>query len=250
MTTAQHLGAPPVAGRGPARVLPSGRRRLEGNTRTGTELSSLYTSLALLGIAALASAAASSLLPGMGGETISGEAASTEAGRGLLATAPWQWAAGIASAVYGLGALTYGFVSFRSGTMRRADTLRLVVSIAALFHLTGLLLGVWRMPEASRTFDITLASLLALELSVIAVLGWRRNAALRQEPRTRKEPTAAAVVGTLFAASVLVAALTTVGMAASTAGELAVPHSGHSDTPDSPSVPSNIEQLKNQDHHH
>lgn len=250
MTTAQHLGAPPVAGRGLARVvpisgLPSGRRRLEGNTGTSTELSSLYTSLALLGIAALASAAASSLLPGLGGE-----AASTEAGRGLLAIAPWQWVVGIASAVYGLGALTYGFVSFRSGTMMRADTLRIVVSIAALYHLTGLLLGLWRMPEASRTFDITLASLLALELSVIAVLGWRRNATLRQEPRTRKEPTAAAVVGTLFAASVLVAALTTVGMAASTAGELAVPHSGHSDTPNSPSIPSNIEQLKNQDHHH
>ncbi|MHA7269971.1 hypothetical protein [Arthrobacter sp. HLT1-20] len=206
-------------------------------------MTSLYASLAFLGIAALAIAAASSLLPGLGGEP-------ADADRVLLATAPWQWVAGVASAVYGLAALAYGFISFRSGRIKRAGTLRLVVSAAALVHLTGLLFGLWRIPEASRTFDMTLASLLALELSVIAVLGWRRNAALRQESKTRKEPTAAAVVGTLFAASILVAALTTVGMAASTAGELAVPHSGHSETDKSPSVPSNIQQLKNQDHQH
>lgn len=245
MTTAQHLGAPPIAGRAPARVLLHGRRRLVSTTRTGTELTSLYVSLAFLGIAALAIAAASSLLPEMGGEPASATGV-------VLATAPWQWVAGVASAVYGLAALAYGFFSFRSGTIKRASTLRLVVSAAALFHLTALLLGLWRLPEASRTFDTTLASLLALELSVIAVLGWRRHAALRQESarKARKEPSAVAVVGTLFAASILVAGLTTVGMAASTAGELAVPHSGHGDTGNSPSVPGNIEQLKNQGHHH
>lgn len=247
MTTAQQLGAPPVAGRGPGRSLFSRRQRVESSARIGTELSSLYASLALLGIAALASAAASSLLPGIGGGS-----AGTEAGSALAGSAPWLWVAGIASGGYGLAALAYGFMSFRSGTIKGAATLRLVVSLAALFHLTGLLLGLWRMPEASRTFDMTLATLLALELSVIAVLGWRRNAALRREParKARREPSAVAVVGTLFAASILVAALTTVGMAASTAGDLAIPHSGHSDTPNSPALPGNIEQLKNQGHHH
>ncbi|MHA7305056.1 hypothetical protein ACX80E_07395 [Arthrobacter sp. TMN-49] len=241
MTTAQQLGASTVAGRGAGRILLSGRRRLESSARTETELSSLYVSLALLGIAALASAAASSLLPG-----ISGETAGTEAGGGWLTSAPWQWVAGIASGGYGLAALAYGFMSFRNGTIERAATLRLVLSITALFHLAGLLLGLRRMPEATPTFDMTLASLLVLELSVIAVLGWRRNAALRQEPaeKSRKEPSAVAVVGTLFAASILVAALTTVGMAASTAGELAVPHSGHGDTHDSPGSPDNTQLLK------
>lgn len=247
MTTAQQLGAPPVAGRGQGGSLFSRRQQLVSKAGAGTELSSLYVSLALLGIAALASAAASSLIPGLGGES-----AGSGDGTSWLMPAPVQWVAGIASGGYGLAALAYGFISFRAGTIKRAATLRLVVSLAALLHLAVLLLGLWRMPEASRTFDMTLASLLALELSVMAVLGWRSNAALRREAtRTAgREPSAVAVVGTLFAASILVAALTTVGMAASTAGDLAVPHSGHSDTQDSPSVPGNLEHLKNQGHHH
>ena len=160
--------------------------------------------------------------------------------------------AGIASAVYGLAALAYGFISFRSRHHQASSHAATGGFIGRTVPPGGLLLGLWRMPEASRTFDMTLASLLALELSVMAVLGWRQQCrpAAGSHQESRREPSAVAVVGTLFAASILVAALTTVGMAASTAGDLAVPHSGHSDTANSPSVPSNIEHLKNQGHHH
>ncbi len=134
--------------------------------------------------------------------------------------------------------------------------LRAGVSLLAGLHLAVLVAGIWRMPEEARTFDVTLAALASLELSVIAVLGWRRNAELRKGPNFRvREPSAPAVVGILFAASVLVAAITTSGMAASTAGELAVPHSGHHNTPQhSPQQESPdrgiLQQMKEQGHHH
>lgn len=213
----------------------------------------LYVSLALLGIASLAIAASSSLLPW------------TNSGTPVLA-GPVAWAVALASAAYGLSALCYGLGSFRSGTLPRVGVLGLVVAVAAAIHLSTFVAGLWRMPETGRTFDVTLASLLVLELSVSAVLGWANNAALRRRPSRRapkrpgREPSAAALVGTLFAASILVASLTTAGMAASTAGELAVPHSGHGDSGhgdsghggshDEPTVPSNLQQLKEQGHHH
>ncbi|WP_425863350.1 hypothetical protein [Arthrobacter sp. TWP1-1] len=224
-------------------------KTVERRSQTGTQLSSLYISLALLGIAALASAATSSLIIGLGGAATG---LADPAGNIIWISAASSWAAGILSGIYCLSSLAYAFVSFRKGALPNASALRLVVALAAGVHLIGLLEGLWRWPTSTRTFDVTVASLLVLELSVIAVLGWRRNTELRigQSIKFGKDPSAMAVVGSLFAASILVAGITTVGMAASTAGELAVPHSGHKSTENSPGVPSNIEQLKNQGHHH
>lgn len=227
MTTAQHWQAPPTAGRGFASTSPASTSPASTKAEAGTDVASLYAGLALLGIAALAGAAASSLIPGL-------------------------WMAGIVSAAYSLATLAYAFLSLRKGFLPKESVLLLVLGSAALLHLAGLLQGLWRMPEAGRTFDVTLASLLVLELSVVAVVGWRRNAVLRRQPGrgSQREPSAVLIVGAIFAASILVAAITTVGMAASTAGDLAVPHSGHGGSHDAPVVPGNIQQLKEQGHHH
>ncbi|PYI66037.1 hypothetical protein CVV68_15705 [Arthrobacter livingstonensis] len=206
------------------------------STQTGGELASLYVSIAAVGIAALSSAAASSLIAGLNG--VGGAAA-------------WgQWVAVIAASSWAVAGLLYAFVSFRTANLPTILTVRAVVA-AASAHLAILIVGMWRLPEDLRSLDLTLASLLVLEMSVIAVLGWQHNSGLRvRVPGARHKPSALAVVGTLFAASILVASVTTVGMAASTAGELAVPHSGHgATTPGSP-LPGNLEQLKHSGHHH
>lgn len=243
MATVQQPSVPATAGRGRARL------EAAAASRQGTsDLAPLCVSIAMLGIAALASAAASSLIPGLGGT-----ASSMNASTGILVG---SGAAGLASAAYGLAALGYGFVSFRQGRLPAARTLQLTVSIAAVLHLLALLVGLWRLPEVGRSFDVTLASLLVLELSVIAVVGWQRNTALRRSPdlARAKQRSALAVVGTMFAAAILVAAVTTAGMAASTAGSLAVPHSGHGGTEgsvtDTGQLPANIQNLKDQGHHH
>ena len=248
MTTAQHAGVPSLDGRDSSAVPTNSMKSASHRSQAGTQLSSLYISLALLGIAALASAATSSLLPGLGGDTT---ALATDAENTIWISAA-SWTAGVASGVYCLASLAYAFVSFRKGVLPNTVTLRLVVGVAAGLHLAGFLEGLWRAPSSTRTFDVTLASLLILELSVLAVLGWRKNSEARvgRFIKVHKEPSAVAVVGTLFAVAILVATITTAGMAASTAGELAVPHSGHTGTENGPAVPRNMEQLKNQGHHH
>ncbi|WP_054010403.1 hypothetical protein [Arthrobacter sp. ERGS1:01] len=213
-------------------------------------LSSLYVSLALVGIAALGSAAASSLIPGLaqGPHLHTPQRWNWEG---------WPWAGGIAVALFAVAALAYAVVSFRAGRVPRPRMVVRTFAVAVAVQLAALLEGVWRFPADTRTFDLTLASLIVLELSVIAVLGWQRTSAQRLRTQRgsspaapRREPSAAALIGVLFAASIFVAAVASAGMAASSAGELAVPHSGHGGGGGAPGLPGNLVQLENSGHHH
>ena len=56
---------------------------------------------------------------------------------------------------------------------------------------------------------------------------WLRRSAGAPLAGDRVRPPALGLLGVLFAASLAVAAVTSAGMAASTAGHVAVPHSGH-----------------------
>ena len=201
-------------------------------------LTTLYASLATLGLAALGSAAASSLIAGLAGST--------------GPTAVFSWMAVFATSAWAAAALLYAFAAFRSNSLLRSKAAIRAVALAAAIHLAALMVGIWRLPEASRTFDVTLACLVVLELSVLAVMGWQSNSdrRARQPGQTSREPSALAIVGTLFAASVLVAAVATAGMASSAAGSLAVPHSGHGQTQHNSPLPQDVQQLKNADHHH
>ncbi len=215
---------------------------------TTSELGSMCVGIGLMGITALAGAAASSLIPGLGGTVP------------RMDTQSWvlllNGAAGIASAGYGLAALGFGFSAFRRGQLPAVKALQILVSVAAVIHLAAFMAGLWGLPASDRSFDLTLAALLLLELTVTAAIGWQRNTALRRSAKSKVSTprSAISVVGILFVASIFVAAVTTAGMAASTAGSLAVPHSGHG-TPavgvvDDSLVPSKIQELKNQGHQH
>ncbi|MGA7203754.1 MAG: hypothetical protein WBX27_03880 [Specibacter sp.] len=243
MTAIHPAVAPPLPGRGPGRRSGSSTDTTAAAKQFASPLSSLYVSLAMLGVAALASAAASSLLPG-----IAGHHAGADQGGALAAGA---WVGGIFTGFFAVASLLYGIASFRAGRLLKSLLARRVLAVAATVHLAALLAAAWRMPADTRTFDVNLAALMVLELSAIAVIGWQRNTSLRRPAgsKTGREPSAARLVGTLFASSILVAAIASAGMAASTAGQLAVPHSGHGSS-HSPSVPGNILQLQNEGHHH
>lgn len=235
MAANQALGAASLPGRA---ARSASRAKPSVSSQSGGELATLYVSIAAVGMAALSSAAASSLFAGL---------------HGLGGAAVWAQgvAAAVACAWAGAG-LLYAFVSFHTANLAQTILAVRAVALAASVHLAVLLAVLWRLPEVQRSFDLTLASLILLELSVVAVLGWQHNASLRVRATAGAghTPSAMAVVGTLFAASILVAAVTTAGMAASTAGELAVPHFGHGvTTPGSPQ-PGNLEQLKHSGHHH
>lgn len=208
-----------------------GRPRV--SSESGGELAGLYVGIAAVGIAALGCAASSSLAAGATGTT-----------------SWWGWVAALGSAAWAMVALAYTFVSFRAGRLPSAGVAARVLGAAASIHLATVVVGAWRLPEESRFLDLTAASLLVLELSVLAVIGWQRNRALRTRSRPGWKPSALVVVGTAFAASILVASVTSVGLAASTAGQLAVPHSDHGATSPGGPLPGNLEQLKHSGHHH
>lgn len=245
MSALHAVGAPSRPGRGGRR---SSQAKPRESTRSGRELATLYISIAAVGIAALSSAGASSLIAGTGGTA------------GTGGVSPWgPWLAAAAAAAWAAAALAGAVVSFRSANLPRTALTVRAVAAAAAVHLAVLLAGMWRLPETVRSFDMTVAALLVLELSVLAVLGWQHNSSLRVDAPSggvqattgaRHQPSALAVVGTLFAASILVAAVTTSGLAASSAGALAVPHSGHGAGTPASHLPGNSEQLRNSGHHH
>lgn|GEM_PF-3206458 len=212
--------------------------RPRASARSGGELASLCVGVAAVGIAALGSAAASSLVAGLNGA----------AGPAVW----WEWVAALGSAAWAGAALFYAFATFRTGHLLMAGVAVRAVAVAALVHLAGILIGLWRVPEDARYLDLTLAALLVLELSVIAVMGWQHNKALRTSFRASAgwKPSALAVIGTMFFVSIVVASVTTLGLAASTAGQLAVPHSGHGSHSPGGHLPANLEQLKHSGHHH
>ncbi|WP_113717635.1 hypothetical protein [Arthrobacter dokdonensis] len=235
------MAALQTAGVRPRRHSPRARpTRRQISPGSGSQLVSLYVGIAAVGIAALGCAASSSLLSGATGATGATGGA-----------AWWRWAAALASSAWAGAALVYALASWRTGRLPLAGVAARTVVGAASVHLALILIGAWRLPEESRFLDLTVASLLVLELSVLAVVGWQHNRALRtsSRPRAGRTPSALAVVATMFAASIVVASVTSVGLAASTAGQLAVPHSGHGAT--SPgSLPGNLEQLRHSGHHH
>lgn len=80
-------------------------------------------------------------------------------------------------------------------------------------------------PAGSRDFDLTLASALMLVLLQLGCHGALRRRAGRTAAARQLSP--GKLLGGLFLSAVLVAGITTPGLAASTAGDHAVPHGQH-----------------------
>lgn len=210
--------------------------RHPASTGSGNELASLCVGIAALGIAALSSAASSSLVASLNGTV------------GLATW--WGWALTVGSVAWAGTALLYAFSTLRSGNPPLTGVAVRVVGLAAFIHLATVLIGLWSVPAESRYLDVTVASLVILELTIVALMGWRHNKDKRTPSGSTAgwKPSALAVTGTMFGVSILVASITTVGLAASTAGQLAVPHSGHgSGNSGGEPIP---EQLKFSGHHH
>ncbi|WP_427016931.1 hypothetical protein ACQCSX_19895 [Pseudarthrobacter sp. P1] len=195
----------------------------------------LYTGLAGLGTAALASALASSLLVRAG--SLAGTAAVP------------VWAGGVASIVWAMAVLAFSVASLRTGRPVWPRTATSAFTVAAAVHLATVLAGLWLGPAAERTFDLNAACAVVLELSIVAGIGWLgRHGTERAgtepaggSPDVPAAPPAGRLLAALFAASVLVAAVTTPGLAASTAGHSAVPHGGHHSTGTTgPTVPGTL----------
>ncbi|MCY0904649.1 hypothetical protein [Arthrobacter sp. H14-L1] len=181
------------------------------------------------------------------------EAGSTAAQSGSTTAAA---ALGVAAAVV-VGAWALCLLLWSIGSLRRGApvwpllTGRLLPAAVAL-QLGAIIYGLWQLPAANRTFDRSSACAVVLELAILGSVGWLRRrggpdqptAAAPSEPAQLKAPPAGRLLAAMFAAAVLVAAVATPGLAATTAGLHAVPHGEHG--AHSPSVPA----LQNPAGHH
>lgn len=208
-----------------------GRDAVAGSSAFG----GIYAGVAGLGISALAAASSASLASAFGVGTSS---------------APWwAWAGAIASAAWAGLALIYAVASLLKGT---APALKIAVPCLALVssaHVASIAMGLLGFQERAQFLDLTVASLLLLELSVLAVIVWQGKRR-RKDPRRVTRPSSIAVVGIIFAASVAVATVASLGLAASSAGQLAVPHSEHGVHHSGDIDPGIIGKMKQAEHHH
>ncbi|MGH3652149.1 hypothetical protein [Glutamicibacter sp.] len=208
-----------------------GRDAVAGSVAFG----GLYAGIAGLGIAALAAASSASLASAF-----------------WVGTAPapwWAWLGAIASAAWAGLALIYAVASLLKA---KAPGLKLAVPFLTLVssvHLASIVAGLWGFPEGTKNLDLTLGSLLLLELSLLAVFVWQRKRR-KNYPHRSVRSSSLVVLGSMFASSVAVAAVASLGLAASSAGELAVPHSEHGIHHSGDIDPGIIGKMKQAEHHH
>ncbi len=173
------------------------------------------------------------------------EAGSTAARSGsTTAAAALGLAAAVLVGVWALCLLLWSIGSLRRGVPIWPLLTNRLLPAAVVLQLGALIYGLWQLPSANRTFDLSSACAVVLELAILGSVGWLRRsggpdqptAAASSEPVPLKAPPAGRLLATMFAAALLVAAVATPGLAATTAGLHAVPHGEHG--AHSPSLPA------------
>lgn len=195
----------------------------------------LYAGIAGLGVAALAAASSASLASTFG-----------------IGSAPapwWAWLGAIASAVWAGMALVYAAASLLKAAAPAVNLAVPCLALVSSVHLASIAAGLWGFPEGAKNLDFTIASLLLLELSVLAVFMWQRKRR-KNFPHRAVRSSSLVVLGSMLASSVAVAAVASLGLAASSAGELAVPHSEHGIHHSGDIDPGIIQKMKQAEHHH
>lgn len=137
-------------------------------------------------------------------------------------------AAGVAAGAWGLMLLAAAVVFLARDRLPGGRKSRYVLAGAAAVHLAAMASPPVAGPASG--LSLTHLSALLLTLMILASLGWLQRERQHREPRV---PAAGAggrpgrlLLGA-FAGAVLVAGIATPGLAASTAGQYAVPHGEH-----------------------
>lgn len=170
----------------------------------------LFAGFAGLGAASVNLAIASSLLaePAGGGQ--------------------WQIPVPAATALWGVALIAWTVTALRSGSFPLSRLAMVLLLAAAGSHLVAIAAARTAGPSS---LNISQLAALLLTLMIVASIAW-----LQRQERSgnhdgglpaRAGPEPARLLIAAFAGALVVAAVATPGLAASTAGQYAVPHSGH-----------------------
>ncbi len=134
----------------------------------------------------------------------------------------------IASLGWALALTLWGTAVLRSSQRSWPSFTRIMVPVAVTVTLAAVLRNVMFEPLGERSLDVTALCAVALGLVILSCRGYlqRRPATSSADVAKRPPPAGRLLLG-LAGASVLVASIAAPGLAASTAGDFAVPHSEH-----------------------
>jgi len=140
----------------------------------------------------------------------------------------WTVTGALGAGAWGIALMVWAALSLRRGApVWPALTLR-VVPVAVLLHVAGVAHGIWWAGGSPRSLNGTALSAAALELILLSAVGWLTRRTAPAPGTATVSPSAAPFLITIFASALLVAAITAPGLAATDAGQHAVPHGEHS----------------------
>ncbi|TLM85014.1 hypothetical protein FDW83_05730 [Pseudarthrobacter sp. NamE2] len=136
---------------------------------------------------------------------------------------PAEYIAGALAGLWGAGLTTAAVLHLAKGNVPFSRPVRAALMAAAVVHVAAV---VFATPATSGLSLSHLAALL-LTLMITAAGAWLCRSGNRKGDGAAPAPQPGRLLLAAFAGAVLVAGITTPGLAASSAGESAVPHGGH-----------------------
>ncbi|WP_411375999.1 hypothetical protein ACLH0K_06550 [Arthrobacter sp. MPF02] len=133
-----------------------------------------------------------------------------------------EYTAAVLAGLWGAGLTTAAVLHFARGNVPFRGPVRAALMAAAVVHVAAVVLST---PATSKLALSHLAALL-LTLMITAAAAWLRRSGDRKGGAPPPQQPGRLLLAA-FAGAVLVAGITTPGLAASSAGEWAVPHGGH-----------------------
>ncbi|MFJ5955716.1 hypothetical protein ACIQC5_07110 [Paenarthrobacter sp. NPDC092416] len=155
---------------------------------------------------------------------------------------PGMMLAGGAALAAGLAFLAWSLLGLHRNAVIVPRFAFPALAAAAAAHVAVLAAGLSASP---RSLDVSHLAALGLTLMVLAGAGWLRRQIKTNDGGAHGQPRTGRLLAAAFGAAVVVASVATPGLAASMAGQHAVPHGEHGQTP-----PAGLNSNGGSGHHH
>lgn len=146
---------------------------------------------------------------------------------GTASATPGMVAAGVATLAAGLAFLAWSLRGLHRNSLVMARFAFPVLAVTAAAHLAATVAGI----SSLRSLDVSHFAALGLTLMALAGAGWLRRQHKTNDGGAHGQPRTGRLLAAAFGAAVVVASVATPGLAASMAGQHAVPHGEHGQAP-------------------
>lgn len=146
---------------------------------------------------------------------------------GTASATPGMVAAGVTTLAAGLAFLAWSLRGLHRNSLVMARFALPVLAVTAAAHLAVTVAGI----SSQRSLDVSHFAALGLTLMALAGAGWLRRQHKTNDGGAHGQPRTGRLLAAAFGAAVVVASVATPGLAASMAGQHAVPHGEHGQAP-------------------